>query len=431
MAISIRNPTLSYSITHLHLQNLLALPEPPTSTRTGHYHVFWWDQIPLGHFFINQGEKLNSETYHQRVAAAIHPAIDDYAFEQETGNHPPYTILQNYSSWKKWMEKVVAAWKWDPQVTSVPVSVVICTRNRATYVDRAIQSILNQKCLPEEILVIDNAPSDDTSFQIAQKYPQVRYIKEPRPGLDFARNAGARNATCEVVAYADDDVEVHSLWSYRTWQAFQDPAVHGMTGLVIARNLDTEAQVIFEKKFSFNRGYREKTFDHNFFMSSLNKPTWRLGPGANMAFRKSVFEKVGYFDELLDVGPRAAGCDGDSEMYFRVLNGGYTMRYNPRAVSFHEHRKNMKELKRQVYYYYRGWSAAALVQQKLNRKAAYRSILFKSYPYSIIKSVKSGFPNYRFIHSTLWVEMKGYVSGIIFYLKNKNNFGNPLHRSET
>lgn len=415
-----------YVIHHVHLNRSTHFPDLPDGSH-GNYIVFWWDAVALGHLYTEPHQQFSRQAFTACVPEAIEATVQVYAERAQVHQAGWQELMMlDYSGWQQWMHTVFSPFQGKNQMKCVPVTVVICTRNRTAHLRKCLEAIKNQPCMPQEILVVDNAPADDSTRMVTNEFDGVRYIQELRPGLDFARNTGARCATHSIVAYADDDVEVHPLWAYRVWETFQDPTVYGMTGLVIAKELNTIAQVIFEKKFSFNRGYTDKRFDAAFFQNSLTSPDWRLGPGANMAFRKEVFEKVGYFDELLDVGPAAAGCDGDSEMYFRVLNGGYTMVYNPRAVSFHKHRKNIKDLKKQVFGYYRGWSAAALVQQKLNRRANYSRLVFRRFPYHCLRTVIKGFPNYRgWLFETLWVEVKGYLSGLYFYVKNRNRFGNP------
>ena len=58
---------------------------------------------------------------------------------------------------------------------------------------------------------------------------------------------------------------------------------------------------------------------------------WKVGAGANMAFRRNVFDLVGLFDERLGAG--AAGCSEDSEIWYRILANQLQIRYEPRAVS--------------------------------------------------------------------------------------------------
>jgi GT2 family glycosyltransferase len=289
---------------------------------------------------------------------------------------------------------------------------------------QCITSLKSLNCIPEEIIVVDNAPVDDSTKKVAENFKDVKYVAEPRAGLDIARNTGILNTTLPVIAFVDDDVFVHPLWVYRVWETFQNPDVAAMTGLVIASELDTEAQLIFEKHWSFNRGYIDKIYDSDFFKSTLSKgpPVWEIGAGANMAFRKEVFEKTGYFNELLDAG--AAGCNGDSEMWFRILLKGYTIYYNPRAVVHHEHRKEIKALKKQIFYYMRGFTAAALWQHKQYPQSGYKRHIYRHLPKVYQFLIKDGFPGYHFQFQTVRNEIRGILSGVMFYYKNRKRFHN-------
>jgi GT2 family glycosyltransferase len=191
-----------------------------------------------------------------------------------------------------------------------------------------------------------------------------------------------------------------------------------VTGLIVAASLDTEAQYIFEKHWSFNRGYVDKIYDQSFYGRTLpyGPPVWEIGAGANMAFRKSIFESVGLFDELLDVG--AAGCNGDSEMWFRILSKGFSIRYNPRAITYHEHRKDLKGLKKQIFYYMRGFATAALIQQAYAPAADYKKHKLKKFPAYYMRLIVKEFPRFGLRLKTLRVEILGILSGIKYYKKN-------------
>ncbi|WP_299758511.1 glycosyltransferase [uncultured Pontibacter sp.] len=311
---------------------------------------------------------------------------------------------------------------------TVPVTVIICTRNRAIQLKECLQNLLGIRCVPQEILVVDNAPADDTTFEAARQFKKVTYVKEPRPGLDIARNTGILHAQNEIIAYIDDDVLVHPMWAYWVWETFQDNSIAAMTGLVIAAQLHTKAQLNFEKYWSFNRGYTDKTYTSDFINDTLaiGPPVWEIGAGANMAFQKSVFKQVGLFNELLDVG--AAGCNGDSEIWHRILSAGLSIMYNPRATVFHEHRKEAKGLQKQLYYYMRGFTVAALLQQERHQQAGYKQHLFQILPKFYIGLIRRGFPSYTSRYSTIWAEMSGIVSGLIFYRKHQRQLLKPTLR---
>ncbi|GAA4303393.1 glycosyltransferase family 2 protein [Nibribacter koreensis] len=412
--------SISYHIHHLNLSNGLHLPDL-LDMEQGQYLVFWWKSLALGHVFLEPNAHLTLAGLLQKVTAAIHPAVEVYA-NQGGFSHTPWhrwIELEESEKWLGFFEMVFAKVVPKEVPAQVPVSVVICTCNRAPQLKQCLERLLQLSCQPQEIIVVDNAPRDNASQEVVAQFAGITYVRDPRVGLDIARNTGAKRASLPVVAYVDDDVLVTPLWIYHVWDTFKDPKVAAMTGLVIASHLKSEAQCIFEKHWSFNRGYVDKVYDTQFFKVTLPKgpPVWEIGAGANMAFRKTVFEDVGYFDELLDAG--AAGCNGDSEMWYRVLAKGHSIHYNPRAIVFHEHRENVQELKKQIFYYMRGHTVAALLQQEQEREAGYALYLTKLFFLWFPKAAVRGFPGYKFQHKTLWSEITGVAAGLAYYLKHK------------
>ena len=412
---------LPYQITHFYLDEQHRLPEL-NSDQQGNYLVFWWKEIALGHIFLEPGKKILENEYYSKLIAAINPAIEFYGKNQGLLQEQWQQLLinKNFEGWANWMQTVFSTWLPVDIPKSVPVSVIICTHKRTPYLQLCLQLLQKQRCLPEEIIVVDNAPSDDSTQTLVKQFNNVIYVKEPRAGLDIARNTGVRNASQPVVAFVDDDVTVHPFWVYRVWETFREPVTTAMTGLVIAAELETEAQYIFEKHWSFNRGYTDVLYGSSFFSSTLLKgpPVWKIGAGANMAFRKAIFEEVGYFDELLDAG--AAGCNGDSEMWYRILAAGHNIHYNPRAIVYHEHRRKMKDLKKQIFYYMRGFITAMLFQQRQYPEAGYKRHIFQVLPVSYMRLLGEGFPRYGYRYRTMWEEVKGIISGLAFYYKNRN-----------
>ncbi|AHM60584.1 family 2 glycosyl transferase [Flammeovirgaceae bacterium 311] len=411
-----------YHISHLPLHETLQMPSLDTS-QDGHYLVLWWKDIPLGHVYIMPKRPLSTAAYYKKLADAIRPTLRYYVGGRELLSTPweQWIAQHNQQAWNKWMQTILAPVLPEHLPATVPVSVIICTRNRASYLQRCLEMLKTLECLPQEVIVVDNAPSDNSSEEVTKQYPKVRYCREVRPGLDIARNTGIKAASAEIVAFLDDDVVAHPLWVYRIWEAFQNPETTAVTGLVFASQLQTEAQQIFERHWSFNRGYENKVYDHSYFEDhlELGPPVWEIGAGANMAFRRSVFEKTGYFDELLDAG--AAGCNGDSEMWFRILAAGYKIRYAPLAIVHHEHRREMEALKKQIFNYMRGFAAAALFQQQRVNRADYKKRLIFKHPFYFARLIKKGFPFYKFRYRTVWLEMGGVLSGVLYYLRNRHN----------
>lgn len=296
-------------------------------------------------------------------------------------------------------------------------SVVICTRDRPDSLAAVLASLKLQLHRPFEVVVVDNAPSDERSRAVAEA-AGARYVLEPRPGLDIARNTGARAATADIVAYADDDVVLHKRWLERLCAAFDEPCIMAVTGLVLPAELATDAQRQFERHWGFGRGYRRIDFDQTFFANDRHHGchAWEIGAGASMAFRRACFKAVGMFDERLDVG--AAGCSGDSEYWHRVLSRGFTCRYEPSAVSFHMHRRNVDDMRRQIYAYMRGHTAALLVQFERTGNWGNIRRLVLTLPHEYARrSVRYLMGQGGARDATLAQEIAGCIAGVWYYFR--------------
>ena len=140
--------------------------------------------------------------------------------------------------------------------SSKPISVVICTRNRSSFLEVCIKSLLDSSDKNFELVVVDNASDDDSTTKVVAQFPTVKYIYEPRKGLDIARNTGARSASNDIIAYTDDDVTIEQDWVRKIKACFGDPMTMAVTGQVFPVELRTQSQYIFERYWGFNKGYK-------------------------------------------------------------------------------------------------------------------------------------------------------------------------------
>jgi cellulose synthase/poly-beta-1,6-N-acetylglucosamine synthase-like glycosyltransferase len=193
--------------------------------------------------------------------------------------------------------------------------------------------------------------------------PFVRYVLEPQPGLDIARNRALREATEDIVAFVDDDAMPDPRWLESLTRNFNHPLVGCVTGLTMPLELDTDAQETHERLSSFGRGFERRVFDSAYFNPAA---AGQIGAGVNMAIRRSVVALVGEFDEALDAGTKSRS-GGDTEMFARILLHGYRVVYEPTALSWHRHRRDWNELRRMIYGYgvgvYAWWTSFALSQR--------------------------------------------------------------------
>ena len=240
-----------------------------------------------------------------------------------------------------------------------PISVVICTRDRTDLLKGALEAILAIDYPHREIIVIDNAPANTSTAELVARLP-VRYVKEERPGLDWARNRGIAEARHEIIAFTDDDVRPDRGWLRGIAAGFADPEIMAVSGLVAAAELETVAQQQFELIYGGMLQYLDSR-KFNGSELSVQELLWgsKYGVGANMAFRRQVFEAAGNFDVALDVGTATRG-GGDIEMFHRILAKGYATFYEPRALVWHLHRRSDKALSKQLQDNGRGFGAFLL-----------------------------------------------------------------------
>src|SRR4051812_7491732 len=87
----------------------------------------------------------------------------------------------------------------------VPVSVIIPTYNSGALLVQALDSVLAQTCVPEQIIVVDDGSQDDTAERMARYAGRVHYVSQRNQGVSAARNRGMQEAGEEWVAFLDAD----------------------------------------------------------------------------------------------------------------------------------------------------------------------------------------------------------------------------------
>lgn len=412
-----------YTIRHINIRDLLHQPQEAVAAAM-EYLVYWWDEIPLGHSWA--GSAGHAGIGLPALWTAVNPALRAYSTrrlpEKDFEKLVERQGRKDHRFCERFLEELFREYAVRESHPGNDLSLIICTRNRTRHLKRCLDALGDLSLQPREVIVVDNAPDDSSTKELVAAFPGVTYVPEPGKGLDRARNAGWRHATSTLVAYSDDDVRLHRDFVWQTIRAFDHPRVKAVTGLVFADSLDTRARVIFEKYWSFNRGYRDMTYDAAYFKKHLQDgvPVWDIGAGANMAFRRAILQSLGGFDNRLDVG--ASGCSGDSEIWYRLLASGWSIHYAPRAVAYHSHRQEMSALKRQIYYYLRGNTSSLLVQYQRSRHKGNLRYLCKTLPAFFARSL---WYKFRYPHegkyATVFQEIAGSLSGVFYFMSHPKN----------
>lgn len=244
------------------------------------------------------------------------------------------------------------------------LTVVIATRDRTGPLERALDSVLASAVPPARLIVVDNAPGDEsTATMVTERFgrnPRVAYLREDTPGLACAHNAALPVLDTPVVAFTDDDVVVDRGWTERLVDGFAAaPDVACVTGLIFPAELRTDEQWWIERAAGFAKGFDRRVVDPA--VEAGRDPLFPFaagayGSGANMAFSSDVLRALGGFDPALGAGSRSLGGD-DLAAIHAVLAGGHRLVYEPAAIVFHHHHPGYDALRRQVYGYGAGLTA--------------------------------------------------------------------------
>jgi glycosyltransferase involved in cell wall biosynthesis len=216
------------------------------------------------------------------------------------------------------------------------VSVIVCTYNRAQYLPTTLQRLAEQTCDSNhyEILIIDNNSTDETSNisrEFIKNHPHIdcKYYLEQDQGHTFARNRGIKESNYNILSFIDDDAFVRPNFIENTIHYFSNnPSVAAIGGKIIPKYESSEpkwmSKYLWPLVAALDMGDTPKQFKGRKFPI-----------GANMAFRKSTFDKYGIFD--VELGRRGTGLEGgdEKEMFTRLKNGNEKIFYDPKVVVDH------------------------------------------------------------------------------------------------
>lgn len=233
---------------------------------------------------------------------------------------------------------------------------------RPELIARTVGQLLALRYPSFEVVLVDNrAGGADAPLAELPRSDALRVVREPRPGTSAARNRGLASASGELVAFTDDDVVVEPDWlHYLGARMVVEPELEGVTGVILAAELETEAQLWFEEYYG---GYTMSFSPATWTLERMAEedPLFpyapgRYGAGANMAFRRASLEELGGFDPLLGGGTPARGGE-DLALSVAFLLAGKALGFEPYAVVHHAQRRSRDSYFKQVYGYGIGLAA--------------------------------------------------------------------------
>ena len=212
------------------------------------------------------------------------------------------------------------------------VSVIVPTKDRAAELEDCLAALFAVDYPPErfEVIVVDDGSSDRTP-DVAKAYP-CRYIANDRNrGQSYSRNAGARAASGEILAFIDSDCVASREWLRELVRFFSWSKVAAAGGLVVGFSDESALDRYEQVASSLNMGDRLILMSDDDSMSYV--------PTCNLLVRRDVYLDLGGLREDLRVGE-------DVDLCWRLRSAGWRLVYSPTGLVRHRHRTRLHEMLR-------------------------------------------------------------------------------------
>ncbi|MDB9519266.1 glycosyltransferase [Roseofilum reptotaenium CS-1145] len=217
------------------------------------------------------------------------------------------------------------------------VSVIVPVYNGEEDLPELLQGFRNQTYPNNrlEYLIVDNGSSDRTSEILqAADLPNLKPLSQTEIQSSYAaRNLGIKTAQYEILAFTDADCRPQPEWLANLVKPFAKPDIGLSVGEIIALPGNTLLEQHADRQETLSQKH------------TLANPFCPYGQTANLAVRRSIFDRVGLFRPYLTTG-------GDADICWRILREtDWKYEFVPDATVKHRHRRTLKELQKQWYRY--------------------------------------------------------------------------------
>ena len=212
--------------------------------------------------------------------------------------------------------------KTNSQVSGPLITVAICTRNRAALLEKAVRSVLRQMTGDAELLIVDNASTDNThevTARLAADNSCLTVCCENEIGISIARNAALKKARGQFVLFLDDDETAEPDWlaTYQRFLSAPPSEKISVVGGAVFNECEVPPPKWATASATFDRGETPKCLPYR---GSLY--------GGNAAYRREAALAVGMFDARLGRGE-------DSDLILRLQDAGHEIWWLPGAAIQH------------------------------------------------------------------------------------------------
>ncbi len=194
---------------------------------------------------------------------------------------------------------------------SEKISVVVTTRNRSQLLQQTLRSVFDQTWTDKEVIVVDEASTDDTLKVLAEKFPSVKVVHhETARGISGARNAGLALATGEWIFYLDDDDLIHP----RHLQELHEASKAAPPDSIVTGPMRDFAVVDGEVRFAPTFCAPAVRADADTLIEFLEPTSQRTVTHSTILWPRAVFENMKWDENL--------GFNEDFDMFGRAILSG-------------------------------------------------------------------------------------------------------------
>ena len=209
------------------------------------------------------------------------------------------------------------------------LSIVIPTHHRSDLLRHCLATVNAHAPQGAEILVVDDASPSEAATHVADEFPGVRVVRQPRRrGFAAAANTGIRASRGAIVELLNDDTEVQPGWADAALRWFEDPAIGAVAPLVLAwpkgDTIDSAGDRYYLGGVANKRGHGQP------LRPEFLQPRPVFGASASAGFyRRAALDQVGLFPESF------CSYFEDVDLAFRLQRAGWRAMYEPASRVLH------------------------------------------------------------------------------------------------
>ncbi len=201
-------------------------------------------------------------------------------------------------------------------------TVIIPTFNRLELLSRTLETVWNQQFGDFEVIVVDDGSTDGTLSYLKNQKNRLQFISQNNRGPGAARNAAARNASGEYLAFLDSD----DLWFPWTLDVYQQVARgHSAPGFIAGKPYR------FRNEHEAGTATQETVRVCRFADYLASSDEWRWWGVSSFVIRRDAFIRVGGFTDQWVNGE-------DADLALKLgIEPGFVQVMSPSTFAYREH----------------------------------------------------------------------------------------------